>query len=375
VRAMTDQVDCVVVGAGVVGLAVAREMAMRGHEVVVLESEEGIGTGVSSRNSEVIHAGIYYPTGSLRARYCVEGKHRLYDYCASHGVAHNRVGKLVVATEESELPALEKIRALSHANGVPDVDFLAPEQARAMEPELNCIAALLSPSTGIVDSHGLMLAYQGDAEDHGAMLAFHSRVLGADKRNDGYRLRVDNAGERVEIDCRILINCAALGAQTLAGACDFYDPALVPKLWPAKGCYFTLSGKPPFKRLIYPAPHSTHLGVHVTLDIAGQVKFGPDAEYVTEVNYDVDPKRADVFYETVRRYYPGLKDGALQPGYAGIRPKIQPPGQPAPDFIIQGPAVHGHAGLVNLFGIESPGLTSSLAIAARIPGVLNGEAP
>jgi L-2-hydroxyglutarate oxidase LhgO len=372
---MADSVECVVVGAGVVGLAVAREMAMRGHEVVVLEAAEGIGTEVSSRNSEVIHAGIYYPTGSLRARLCVEGKHRLYDYCTSHGVPHKRVGKLVVATEPEEVPALEKIRALAAANEVPDLEFLTPEQARAMEPELHCITALLSPSTGIIDSHRLMLAYQGDAEDHGAMLAFHSRVLGADKRNDGYRLQVDNDGTRVEIDCRILINCAALGAQRLAEGSAFLDPALIPKLWPAKGCYFTLLGRPPFQRLIYPAPHSTHLGVHVTLDMAGQVKFGPDAEYVTELNYDVDPKRAEVFYATVRRYYPGLKDGALQPGYAGIRPKIQAPGSPAPDFVIQGPAVHGHAGLVNLFGIESPGLTASLAIAARIPAVLEGSAP
>jgi L-2-hydroxyglutarate oxidase LhgO len=372
---MADSVECVVVGAGVVGLAVARAMAMRGHEVVVLEQAEGIGTEVSSRNSEVIHAGIYYPTGSLRARLCVEGRHRLYDYCASHGVPHKRVGKLVVATEPAEIPALEKIRALSHANGVADVDFIEPAAARKLEPELSCIAALISPSTGIIDSHRLMLAYQGDAEDHGAMLAFHSRVLGADKRNDGYRLQVDNAGARVEIDCRILINSAALGAQRLAEGCDFLDPALIPKLWPAKGCYFTLLGKPPFERLIYPAPHSTHLGVHVTLDMGGQVKFGPDAEYVTELNYDVDPRRADVFYATVRRYYPGLQDGALQPGYAGIRPKIQPPGRPAPDFVIQGPAVHGHAGLVNLFGIESPGLTASIAIAERIPAVLEGAAP
>jgi len=372
---MADRVDCVVVGAGVVGLAVAREMAMRGHETIVLEAAEGIGTEVSSRNSEVIHAGIYYPTGSLRARYCVEGKHRMYEYCASHGVPHKRVGKLVVANDEAEIPALEKIRQLSHANGVPDVEFLTAAQAKTMEPELECITALISPSTGIVDSHRLMLAYQGDAEDHGAMLAFHSRVLGAAKRNDGYRLQIDNDGTRVELDCRILINSAALGAQRLAAGFDFLDQQQVPKLWPAKGCYFTLLGRPPFQRLIYPAPHSTYLGVHVTLDIAGQVKFGPDAEYVTELDYNVDPKRAEAFYATVRRYYPGLKDGALQPGYSGIRPKIQAPGQPLPDFVIQGPAVHGHAGLVNLFGIESPGLTSSLALAARIPAVLDGETP
>ena len=303
---MTERVDCVVIGAGVVGLACAKWLAEAGREGIVLEASDMIGSETSSRNSEVVHAGIYYPTGSFKAKACVEGKHFLYDYCAERGIPHKRLGKLIVASAESELPRLDALKAQADANGVPDLEYLSPESVRQLEPEVFCVGALLSPSTGIIDSHSLMLAYQGDAEE------------------------------------------------------------TVPKDYLAKGNYYSLLGKQPFRHLVYPMPVPGGLGVHVTLDMGGQCKFGPDVEWIERIDYDVDPRRADSFYDAVRTYYPGLVDGALVPSYSGIRPKIHGPGEPQPDFLVQGPAAHSVPGLVNLYGIESPGLTASPAIAREV---------
>jgi L-2-hydroxyglutarate oxidase LhgO len=360
---MTDRVECIVIGAGVVGLAVARELALAGREVVVVEAAEGIGTETSSRNSEVIHAGIYYAKDSLKARLCVAGKWRLYDYCASHGVPHRRCGKLIVANGEDEVGLLEGIRSRGLGNGVDDLRLLSAAEARALEPAVRCDAAILSPSTGIIDSHALMLAYQGDAEAAGAMLAFHSPVLEGALEDDGVRLTVGDGAARYDIRCRLLVNAAGLHAPTIARRIAGFPAAHVPAAYFCKGSYFSLVGRQPFGRLIYPVPASASLGVHVTIDMAGQVRFGPDQEWVETLDYNVDPRRADGFYAAVRRYWPDLPNGALVPGYAGIRPKIQAPDEPMRDFLIQGPAVHGVPGLVNLFGIESPGLTASLAIA------------
>ncbi|HLI13242.1 MAG TPA: NAD(P)/FAD-dependent oxidoreductase [Alphaproteobacteria bacterium] len=364
---MVERVECVVIGAGVIGLAIARALALRGREVVVLERAAHIGTETSSRNSEVIHAGLYYATGSLKARLCVEGKVQLYHYLKSHGVRHSRVGKLIVATEADQIPALERLAKKAVENGVMDIAWLDAKTAKAMEPELRCHAALLSPSTGTMDSHGLMLAYRGDAEDHGAMFAFNSPVVAGWIEKDGFLLEVGGA-EPTRIACDVLINSAGLWAQEVARTIEGIPADLIPRRYLAKGCYFTLSGKPPFKRLIYPAPEVkfASLGLHVTVDLAGQVRFGPDLEWVDEINYDVDPHQAAKFYATIRQYYPGLKDGSLQPGYAGVRPKLQAPGGAPEDFLIQGPALHGIPNLVNLFGMESPGLTSSLAIADEV---------
>ena len=361
-----EQVDCVVIGAGVVGLAVARALAMTGREVVILEAETSFGTITSARNSEVIHAGIYYPTGSLRARLCVHGKQLLYDYCASHGVAHQRCGKLIVATSADELKALDRLLTTANANGVHDLQRLSAEQAQALEPALHCMGALLSPSTGIIDSHGLMLALLGDAERHGAMLALCSPLLGW--RVTAAGIALDVGGDSAMTLCaRSVVNSAGLQAPTLARLLQGLDPAHVPEAHLAKGCYFSLPGRAPFSRLIYPAPgHSGHLGVHLTLDLGGQARFGPNFEWVDRIDYTVDPAGADAFYDQVRRYWPALPDGALQPGYAGLRPKISGPGEPAADFRIDGPARHGVPGLVNLFGIESPGLTACLAIGEGV---------
>ena len=359
-----DRVDAVVVGAGVVGLAAARALAMSGREVVVLEAENAIGTHTSSRNSEVIHAGIYYPQGSLKARSCVAGKALLYEYCASHGVPHRRCGKLIVATEEKQLSSLEEIRQKAHANGVVDLEWFSKETALQLEPELSCVAALHSPSTGIIDSHALMLAYLGDAEAHGAMLALRSFFEKA-VVNDGFTLHVAGSDP---IHTRILINSAGLKAPTVAKKIEGYPAENAPRELYAKGNYFSLNKKNPFKRLIYPVPEPGGLGVHLTLDLAGQARFGPDVEWVQSIAYGVDPRRAERFYAAIRRYWPGLADGALRPGYSGIRPKTAGPGEPASDFLIQGPRAHGVPGLVNLFGIESPGLTASLALAEAVLG-------
>lgn len=355
-----ESVEAVVIGAGVVGLAIAKALAESGREVIVLEAEDAIGTHTSSRNSEVIHAGIYYPKGSLKARACVEGKHRLYAYCNERGVPHQRCGKLIVASDEAQVPELQAIQQKAHANGVTDVTWMTKEQALALEPVLNCVAALYSPSTGIVDSHALMLAYQGDAERAGAMLALMSPLERAVVRASGIELHVRGADP---ILARTVVNSAGVTAPSVARRFEGYPADKAPGEYYAKGNYYTLTGRTPFSRLVYPVPEPGGLGVHVTLDLAGQARFGPDVEWIERIEYTVDPKRADKFYAAIRRYWPGLPDGALAPGYAGIRAKTRPRDQAAPDFEIQGPREHGIPGLVHLFGIESPGLTSSLALA------------
>jgi L-2-hydroxyglutarate oxidase LhgO len=360
-----DEVEAIVVGAGVVGLAVARALAGAGREVVVLETAEAIGTGTSSRNSEVIHAGIYYAKDSLKARLCVEGKERLYAYCADHGVGHERCGKLIVATSKDELAVLDTLKAKAAANGVGDLVHLTPAQVAEREPAVFCHGALLSPSTGIIDSHALMLAYQGDAEAAGAMVAFNSPVDAGRVTGEGIVLDVGGA-EPMSVATRLLVNAAGLGANRLAAGLDGMPCDKVPTLYMAKGSYYMLDGRSPFHSLIYPAPNEASLGVHVTIDLGGSCRFGPDLEWVESIDYDVDVARAEGFYDAVRRYWPDLPDGAILPGYAGIRPKTQAPGEPAQDFMIQGPADHGIPGLVNLFGIESPGLTSSLALADEV---------
>ncbi|MFT4243385.1 MAG: NAD(P)/FAD-dependent oxidoreductase [Acidovorax sp.] len=366
---MTDTVDCVVIGAGVVGLAVARALALQGREVLVLEAAGAIGTGTSSRNSEVIHAGLYYPTGSLKARLCVQGRDLLYAYCAERGVPHRRCGKLLVATSPAQLPALESIQAQALANGVTDLRLLSRDEARALEPALECVAALHSPSTGIVDSHGLMLALQGDLEHGGGILALNSPLALMEYAQGAINVIAEDG---TQLRANTVVNAAGLRAPELAARIQGLDAAHVPTARYAKGSYFTLTGKAPFSRLIYPVPEAAGLGVHLTLDLGGQAKFGPDVQWVDSPDdLLVDPARGDAFYAEVRKYWPALRDGALAPGYAGIRPKIHGPGEPAADFVIQGPAVHGMAGLVNLFGIESPGLTSALAIAEHVAGLCN----
>ena len=358
------KVDCIVIGAGVVGLAVARALALQGREVMVLEAANTIGTGTSSRNSEVIHAGIYYPQGSLKAQLCVQGKHMLYDYCTQRGIGHSRCGKLIVATSADQVAQLQSIIAKAVANGVHDLALLSREQARAIEPNLECVAAIHSPSTGIVDSHALMLSLQGDIENSCGFVVLNTAV---DQMQCARAAIEVIAADGTELAANTVINAAGLTAPLLAKRIKGLDAKHVPLTFWAKGNYFTLSGKSPFSRLIYPVPQAAGLGVHLTIDLGGQAKFGPDVEWVDSPDdLAVDPRRADAFYAEVRKYWPALKDGALQPSYAGIRPKLQGPGQPAGDFVIQGPVDHGLPGLVNLFGIESPGLTSSLAIGEYV---------
>lgn len=360
-----EQVDCIVVGAGVVGLAVARALAMSGREVIILEAAEGIGTETSSRNSEVIHAGIYYPANSLMARFCVAGRRMLYPYCAEKGVPHRNCGKLIVATNEREDAMLAGIKGRAEANGVEGMQVLTAAEAMAMEPNLLCTSALHSPATGIVDSHSYMLALQGDAENAGATPVFFSPMVGG--HVVGRRIEVDVGGaDPMTLACNLLVNAAGLHAPFLARHIHGMPLDRVPTAYFAKGNYFTLAGRSPFSRLIYPVPVPGGLGVHLTMDLGGQAKFGPDVEWIDTIDYTVDPSRSDSFYAAVRTYWPGLKDGALQPGYAGIRPKIVPKGAPGQDFVVQGPQTHGVAGLINLFGIESPGLTASLAIAEHV---------
>ncbi|MBX3659269.1 MAG: NAD(P)/FAD-dependent oxidoreductase [Ramlibacter sp.] len=370
-----ERLDCVVVGAGVVGLAVARALALRGREVMVLEATEAIGTGTSSRNSEVIHAGIYYPAGSLKARLCVQGKQQLYAYCAERGLGHRRCGKLIVATSDAQVAALQGIVAKAAANGVGDLKLLTRDEARALEPQLECVAAVHSPSTGIVDSHGLMLSLQGDLEHAGGMVAFNSAlnraVAQVGRPQDAIVLVAEDG---TELAARTVVNAAGLQAPALAARFEGLDARHVPTAYFAKGNYFTLAGRSPFSRLIYPVPEAAGLGVHLTLDLGGQAKFGPDVQWVDSPDdLVVDPRRGDGFYAEVRKYWPALADGALQPGYAGMRPKISAPHEPAADFVIQGPAAHGVAGLVNLFGIESPGLTSSLALGEAVADLLSDQ--
>jgi len=355
-----DRVDTAVIGAGLVGLAVARALSLQGREVVILEAEDAIGTHTSSRNSEVMHAGIYYAHGSLKARACIEGRERLYAYCAERGVPHRRCGKLIVAADAAQIPELDAILARAHANGVSDVARIGVAAAKAMEPELSCVAALHSPSTGIVDSHALMLAYLGDAQSAGAMLALKSPLERARVRADGIELQVAGAEPLL---AGALVNCAGLRAPSVARRIEGYPPGHAPRELYAKGNYYALARRSPFTRLVYPVPEPGGLGVHVTLDLGGRARFGPDVEWVEAIDYRVDARRAQAFYAAIRRYWPGLPDGALEPGYAGIRPKISGRGEPAADFVVQGPRAHGVPGLVNLFGIESPGLTASLALA------------
>jgi L-2-hydroxyglutarate oxidase LhgO len=366
-------VDCVVIGAGVIGLAVARALARSGREVWLLEKADAFGTETSARNSEVIHAGIYYPGGSLRARLCVQGKALLYDYCAAHGVAHRRCGKLLVATDAAQHAKLEALHAQAAANGVADLQWLDPAEARALEPALHCTRALLSPSTGIIDSHGLMLALLGDAERAGAQFVARSPVLGGRLADAGIDLQVGGA-EPMRLRARAVVNSAGLWAPPVAASIEGFPARHVPPARYCKGNYFLFSGRPAFRHLVYPMPEAAGLGVHVTLDLGGQMRFGPDTEWIDgigePVDYRVDPARVAGMAEAIRRYWPGLPDGALVPGYSGLRPKMHGPGEPAADFLLQGPQVHGVPGLVNLFGIESPGLTSSLALAGEVAAML-----
>lgn len=357
-----DKVECVVVGAGVVGLAIARRLAEAGREVIVLEAADAIGTVTSSRNSEVIHAGIYYSAGSLMARLCVAGKQALYDYCRDRGIPHRNSGKLIVATRREEIAKLASIKAHAEANGVADLKQLSGTEARALEPALACEAALLSPSTGIVDSHSYMLSLRGEAEAAGAAFAFLAPLERGRVTADGFEL--DVGGEApMTLACDMLINSAGLSATAIARMLDGMPLDLIPPAYLAKGCYFSCNAKAPFSRLIYPVPEPGGLGVHLTLDLAGQARFGPDVEWVDHIDYTVDPARGERFYPAIRRYWPSLPDGALMPSYSGMRPKIVPPAVAVQDFMIQGAQTHGVPGLINLFGIESPGLTSSLAIA------------
>jgi L-2-hydroxyglutarate oxidase LhgO len=366
---MSEAVECVVIGGGIIGLAVARALARAGREVLLLEKERWIGQDTSSRNSEVIHAGLYYPLGSLKARLCVAGRKALYDYCAARAVPHQRIGKLVVAVSDDEIAVLRKVIAHAEAAGVNDLKWVEEKEARTMEPRLNCVAAFHSPSTGIVDTHALMLAYQTDAEAAGAQVVLRSPVLQGRVTSNGFSLEVGGA-EPMTLDCKLLINSAGLYAPSLARRIAGIPANFIPRDYYCRGVYFTLAGRAPFKRLVYPVPEHAGLGVHLTLDIAGAARFGPDTEWIDSIDYTVDPRRGDKFYAAIRTYWPDLPDGALQPGYAGIRPKINSAKEPAADFMIAGPGTHGVPGLVNLFGIESPGITASLAIADHVATLL-----
>jgi L-2-hydroxyglutarate oxidase LhgO len=384
-----DRVDVLVVGAGVVGLAVARALAQAGRDVVIVERERHFGAGVSSRNSEVVHAGLYYAPGSLKARLCVRGRQLLHRFCPAQGVVLRRCGKLVVATRPQDEAQLEAIASRGRANGVDDLALLTQAEARALEPHLRCTAALHSPSSGIVDSHGLMNALLGEAERAGALLALTTAFADATPSAGGWRVRTstsgraaDTGGENFEIESRWLVNAAALDAQAVAAAIEGFPAAAIPRRHLARGHYFALctqGGRTPFDRLIYPTPVEGGLGVHLTLDLAGQARFGPDVEWLQSdaagaaLDFAVDPMRAAAFYEEIRRYWPALEDDALVPAYCGIRPKISGPGEPAADFRIDGPAAHGVPGVVQLFGIESPGLTSALAIAEEVARIVAAQ--
>ena len=368
---MTSTVDCVVIGAGVIGLAVARQLALDGHETVLIERQNAFGTEISSRHSEVIHAGIYYPAGSLKAQLCVRGRELLYGYCAHHGVEYRRCGKLIVATKPGQIAELEGIARSAHRNGVEDLHLIDRKDALRLEPSLECTAALMSPSTGIIDSHGFMLSLLGDAENNGAQLAVSSPVTALRPAVDGVELCVSDELHPL-LKARWVVNCAGLHAPEVARRMEGFPVAHIPRAWYAKGNYFTLACRAPFSRLIYPVPEPGGLGVHLTLDLGGQARFGPDVEWIESLDYTVDPRRSDNFYAAIRSYWPQLRDNQLAPGYAGIRPKISGPGELAADFRIDGPATHGMHGIVNLFGIESPGLTSSLALAERVGSIVRG---
>jgi len=368
-----EQTDCLVIGAGVVGLAVARTLARSGRDVVILEAADAIGTGASSRNSEVIHAGLYYATGSLKASLCVSGRSLLYEYCDTHGVMIQRCGKLIVAMNDTDVAYLDTIAARALACGVTSLQHFTRAEARAMEPELECTAALWSPETGIIDSHGLMSAYLADAEARGAMVALRTSFSAA--RWTGNAWLVSTHGDDpITVCARWLVNCAGLDAQRVAHGVDGFPAAAIPPLHVAKGHYFSLAAPSPFSRLVYPTPTDGGLGIHLTIDLAGQARFGPDVEWLADAaapfNYAVDAARGASFAREIRRYWPALPDGALQPAYAGLRAKLSGPGQPAADFRIDGPAAHGVPNVVHCFGIESPGLTASLAIAEHVLSLL-----
>lgn len=367
------QQDCVVIGAGVVGLAVARALALQGRDVLVLEAEPQIGQHSSSRNSEVIHAGIYYPPGSLKATLCVEGRHQLYDYCARRGIEHRRLGKLIVATADDELPRLQDYQRRAVANGVHDLRWLSSADVQQMEPVVRAVAALHSPSTGIIDSHALMRALKSDAEAAGASVLCGAPVLGGAVMNQGASLQIGGAGA-AWLSARLVINCAGLSAPLLARRLEGFPADKVPPAHFAKGHYFALRGRSPFSRLVYPVAVPGGLGTHVTLDLAGQARFGPDVCWVDTWDYVFDETRVAGFYTSIRRYYPGLPEGSLVPSHVGVRAKIVPPGAGEQDFLVQGPQAHGQAGLVNLFGIESPGLTACLALADRVARLVSAEA-
>jgi L-2-hydroxyglutarate oxidase LhgO len=360
-----------VVGAGAVGLACGRAAAMAGHDVIVAEAADAIGTGTSSRNSEVIHAGLYYPTGSLRAYHCPRSRRMLYDYCESRGVPHRKCGKIVVATHDRELPGVEKIYQQAQINGCEGVAMIDAAAVKRLEPDVSCVAAMLSPETGIIDSHAYMRAMRGDLEDHGGVVALKTPIERLVRTADGWEVHFGGSDpQSITVDA--VINSAGLGAQALARATEGYPQERVPRLVLAKGNYFTYAGRPVFSRLVYPTPIPGGLGVHVTLDLAGRMRFGPDVQWIDEENYDVDPTRSEVFYAAIRNYWPALPDDSLIPDYAGIRPKLTGPGEPAADFSIDLPKDHGVPRLVQLFGIESPGLTASLSLAETVVSQLDG---
>jgi L-2-hydroxyglutarate oxidase LhgO len=368
-----ETADCVVVGAGVVGLAVARTLAIAGREVLLLEAESRIGEHTSSRNSEVIHAGLYYKKGSLRQRLFPRAVHLLYAYCAEHGVPHRRLGKLVVARNAEEAQRLRQHMAHAIAAGVTDVEWLEPDQAQELEPNLACHAAYLSPSSGIVDSHALMLAYRAELELNRGVVVLRAPVTAGTIASDGIEIAVGGR-EPTTLRCKTLVNCAGHGAPALATALASFPMDKVPRSYFRRGVYFSVTGRP-FKRLIYPIHGPGGMDIHAVIDLAGNVRFGPDAEWVDRIDYSVDPARAEAFYRSIRAFWPGLPDGALSPAYAGIRPKISGPDEPAADFVIAGPADHGVPNLINLFGIESPGLTASVAIGEYVAGLLGLAAP
>lgn len=371
-----EHVEAIVVGAGVVGLAIARQLSRSGRDVFVLEAQGAIGTGVSSRNSEVIHAGLYYPSGSLKTRLCVQGRQLLYEFCQTHGVEHRQCGKLVVATTAHEKAALENLAHRAQSNGVQSLSLLSAQEAARLEPDVFCVAALHSQTTGIVDSHGLMSALWGDAAAHGAQVVFNTPLLGAEPHRHGWHLRTGGR-DPMELTCRWLITACGLNAQKTARSIAMTGASTIPPLFLAKGHYFALRGRCPFSRLIYPMPTHGGLGVHLTLDLAGQAKFGPDVQWLAPdtdpdtLDYEVDVSRQTAFEASIRTYWPGLPDHALVPAYSGVRPKLHGPDAPAVDFSVQGPQDHGMPGLIQLFGIESPGLTASLALGQWVQAMID----
>lgn len=368
---MTDQLDCVVVGAGVVGLAVARSLALAGREVVVLEAESEIGMHTSSRNSEVIHAGIYYPEGSLKATLCVKGRAMLYDYCERHHVPYKRIGKLIVASDKSEREKLLAIQAQAAKNGVTDLRLVDQDEIRALEPAITGYLGLLSPSTGIVDSHSLMMALLAEIEAHDGAVLTRSRLQSAAVAKRGFRLRVESADD--EVVCDTLVNAGGLFAESVARSIGGLGPGKIIKTRYAKGHYFAYQGKSPFQHLVYPLPTDGGLGVHATNDMGGAARFGPDVDWVDKIDYDFDSSRLNQFSKSIRNFFPGLNESKLTPGYTGIRPKLSGPGEVPSDFVIQGESSHGVRGLVNLFGIESPGLTAALAIGDDVAAMLRSH--